>query len=169
MANVKEPNPEFADQIVKAGGKSLNLCYQCGTCTASCPSGRQTAFRTRKLIRKAQLGLKEDILPSDDLWMCTTCYTCVERCPRTVDITDIIIILRNFAVKEGYMADSHKKTASSMMNTGHTIPLTDDYKNLRKKLGLSEQPPTVLGNPKALEDWKKIMKATGFDKLIGGK
>jgi len=27
----------------------------------------------------------------------------------------------------------------------------------------------VLGNPKALEDWKKIMKATGFDKLIGGK
>jgi heterodisulfide reductase subunit C len=86
-----------------------------------------------------------------------------------VDITEIIIILRNFAVKEGYMADSHKKTASNMMNTGHTIPLTDDYRNLRKNLGLSEQPPTVLGNPKALEDWKKIMKITGFDKLIGGK
>ena len=79
----------------------------------SCPSGRLTAFRTRQLIRKAQLGLKDDILQSPDLWMCTTCYSCVERCPRDVEIVDIITVMRNMAVKEGFMADEHKKIGST--------------------------------------------------------
>ena len=96
MSNVKIPDPDFAQSVIDAGGKTLDLCYQCGTCTGSCPSGRTTAFRTRQLIRKAQLGLKDDILPSEELWMCTTCYSCVERCPRDVDIVDIIILMRTW-------------------------------------------------------------------------
>ena len=75
------PDPVFAAELVEKGAKTLNLCFQCGTCTGSCASGRFTAFRTRKVVRRAQLGLKDQILPSDDLWMCTTCYTCYERCP----------------------------------------------------------------------------------------
>ena len=95
-----------------------------------------TSFRTRQIIRKAQLGLKDDILPTDDLWLCTTCYSCVERCPREVEITDIMIIMRNMAVKKGYMADQHKKIGASMMKTATTVPLPDDIKALRVKMGL---------------------------------
>lgn len=165
----KEPNLEFAEEIIKAGGKTLNLCFQCGTCTASCPSGRLTAFRTRKLVRRAQLGFKEDILPTDDLWVCTTCYTCYERCPRGVEIVDIIMTLRNMAVKEGYMGEAHKRVANFLVKTGHMVPLTDEYKEIRKKMGLDDVPATTLLNKKALEDVQKIIKSIGFDKLIGGE
>ncbi len=168
MSNVKIPDPDFAQSVIDAGGKTLDLCYQCGTCTGSCPSGRTTAFRTRQLIRKAQLGLKDDILPSEDLWMCTTCYSCVERCPRDVDIVDIIILMRNMAVQKGYMAEDHKKVGRSLLKTGHTVPASDKLKQLRVSMGLSENPPTTLADPQAMADFKKIMAKTGFEKLIGG-
>jgi heterodisulfide reductase subunit C len=167
MANYKEPDMAFAQAIKSAGGKTLDLCYQCGTCTASCPSGRKTAFRTRQLIRKAQLGLKDDILNTEELWMCTTCYSCVERCPREVEIVDIIILMRNMAVQKGFMADAHKKIGASLMKYGATVPFGEDMKQLRAKMGLPANPPTTAGNPKAQEDFVKIMKKTGFDKLAG--
>ena len=168
MSNIKEPDPVFTKAVIDAGGKTLDLCYQCGTCTASCPSGRKTGFRTRQLIRKAQLGLKDDILPTEDLWLCTTCYSCVERCPREVEITDIITIMRNMAVRKGYMTDQHKKIGASMMKTATTVPLDENILALRVKMGLPKVPPLAIGDPKALEDFRTVMRKTGFDKLIGG-
>ena len=161
------PDPEYTRMLVEKGAKTLNLCFQCGTCTGSCTSGRFTAFRTRKLIRRAQLGLKDQILPSDDLWMCTTCFTCYERCPRGVEIPDIIFLLRNLAVQAGYMGEAHKKVAGLLVKTGHMVPLTEDYQAVREKLGLKTQPGTVLTNEKAKSGFDKLVQICKFDKLIG--
>ncbi len=172
LAEAKEPNPEFTRKVIDAGGKTVNLCFQCGTCTGSCPSGRQTAFRVRKVVRRAQLGFEEDVLPSDDLWLCTTCFTCYERCPRGVEIVDIIMALRNMAVRKGHMAEQHRKVAELISKTGHMVSLRDEDKALRSKLGPKAVPPTVLDDPKALEEVKKIAALCGFDKLVvaqGGK
>ncbi len=168
MAEAKEPNPEFTRKVIEQGGKTVNLCFQCGTCTGSCPSGRQTAFRVRKVVRRAQLGFEEDVLPSEDLWLCTTCFTCYERCPRGVEIVDIIMALRNMAVRKGYMAEPHRKVAELISKTGHMVSLRDEDKALRKKLGLRETPPTVLSDSKMLEQVKKITELCGFDKLVAG-
>jgi heterodisulfide reductase subunit C len=169
---IAEPNPEFAKKVETGGpgGETLMLCYQCGTCTASCPSGRLTAFRTRQIIRKAQLGLKDQILPTEELWLCTTCYACVERCPREVEITDILFILRNMAAQEGFMSEQHKKIGENMLKIGATIPFGDEAKKLRVKMGLPENPPTTVGDHKAMADFRKIMEVTGFEKIMkGGK
>jgi heterodisulfide reductase subunit C len=161
------PDPEFTKMLVEKGAKTLNLCFQCGTCTGSCASGRFTAFRTRKVVRRAQLGLKDQILPCDDLWMCTTCYTCFERCPRGVEIPDIIFLLRNLAVQSGYMGDAHKKVAGLLVKTGHMVPLSEEYQKVREKMGLSSKPTTVMTNEKAKADFDKLIKFCKFDKLIG--
>lgn len=166
---VKIPTTDFADELMEAGAKTLNLCFQCGTCTGGCPSGRFTALRIRKIIRKAQLGFKEDVLPSDDLWLCTTCYTCYERCPRGVEVPDIIMTIRNKAVQSGYMAEAHKKTAKYLIKYGHMVPLTDEFKEIREKLGLKREPETTWSNKKALEEVQKIIGLTGFKKLVEGE
>lgn len=170
MASEDKPkavDPEFTKSVVDAGADTVTLCFQCGTCTGGCPSGRVTAFRTRKLMRRVQLGFKDDVLPSDELWLCTTCTTCDERCPRGVKITDIIMTLRNMAVREGYMADAHKNPARNLISTGHAIPLGDAFRKLREALGLDGQPPTVLSDKEALEEVRNIIKATKFDELVG--
>ena len=111
-------NPEFEQQLAALGGADAKLCFQCGTCTAGCPSGRRTSYRVRKLVRMAQLDMKDEIVNSDELWMCSTCYTCMERCPRRVPIVDVIIALRNIAVKNGKMFENHKKTANALIKNG---------------------------------------------------
>ena len=161
------PNPDFVSELAAAGGENAKMCFQCGTCTASCPSGKNTAYRTRKIMRMAQLGLKDMIIDSEDLWQCTTCYTCEERCPRGVPIVDVVIALRNIAVANGKMYDAHKKTADNLVKFGHTVSINDKVKAQRAELGLPEVPPTVLANEKAKADLDAIFEATGFKALIG--
>ncbi len=117
-------------------------------------------------MRMAQLGLKEEIVNSEELWECSTCYTCVERCPRQVPIVDIVIALRNIAVSEGHMLPNHKPTATNFYGIGHAVTVSDKVKEQRKAIGLPELPPTVLVNSTAMENLGKILKATGFDKIV---
>lgn len=162
-------DPEFVDKIVEAGADRIRTCIQCGTCSSVCPSGRRTAFRTRELIRKALLGLKDEVLSSPDLWLCATCLTCLERCPRQIKVTDAIIIMRNMAADEGFMLPQHKKASKKLLETGHAVPLDAANQEMRKELGLQEVPPTVHSHKDALNDVKTIMERTGFKKLIEGQ
>lgn len=163
-------DPSLADDLVKAGFDRIRSCIQCGTCTASCPSGRRTAYRTRQLIRRALLGFREEVLSDPNLWLCTTCGTCTERCPRKIDVTGAIIYLRNLAVQDGYMLPEHKNVSHMLCETGHAVPINDPkWSKLRESLGLPPLPPTVHSFPKALREVQKIIKKTGFDKLVGYK
>jgi heterodisulfide reductase subunit C len=160
-------DPEFKDLIMANGSESLAICYQCGTCSGACPSGRRTPYMIRRLVRKALMGLKDDIISDDALWMCTTCYECQERCPRDIKIVEIVKAVRNVAAKEGYMAKAHKMTGVYVAKTGHAVPINDATKALRKEIGLDEVPATTHSNPDALEEVQTLIKATGFDELIG--
>ena len=158
---------EFTQKFVDAGIETVDHCFQCGTCGGGCPSGRRTPYRVRQIVRKCLLGLREEVVSDPALWMCTTCYTCQERCPRSVKIVDIIKMARNEAAKAGYMADAHKATGSFVIKFGHGVPINDKTKDLRKAIGLDELPPTVHAFPEALEEVQKICAACEFDKLIG--
>ena len=158
---------DFTAAFIDAGIETVKNCFQCGTCGGTCPSGRRTPYKVRQLVRKCLLGLKEDVISDDALWMCTTCYTCQERCPRSVIIVEIVKKARNIAAHAGYMAKSHKRTGLFVITTGHGVPINPVTKELRARVGLSELPPTTHMFPEALEEVQKICKTTGFDELIG--
>ena len=160
-------DPDFTAEFIDSGIETVKHCFQCGTCSGSCPSGRRTPYKVRQIVRKCLLGLKEEVITDDALWMCTTCYTCQERCLRSVKIVEIIKKARNIAAHAGYMAKPHKMTGVFVMNTGHGVPINDATKALRTKIGLPEIPPTTHAFPEALDEIKTICKLTGFDELIG--
>jgi heterodisulfide reductase subunit C2 len=160
-------DPEFTKIFKDAGIDSVEVCFQCGTCTGSCPSGRRTPYRVRQLVRKCLIGLKDDVISDDTLWMCSTCYACQERCPREIKIVEIVKMARNVAVQNGFMAPAHKATGSFVIKTGHGVPINDATMELRKRVGLDELPPTTHSFPEALEEVQKICEITGFDDLIG--
>ncbi len=162
-----EIDVNFKQAVIDAGAETLSLCFQCGTCTGACPSGRRTPYRVRTVIRRALMGFKDDLISDDSLWMCSTCYECQERCPRGIKIVDIVKIARNYAAQAGYMAKAHKMTGSYVIKTGHGVPINDATKALRKRVGLNELPPTTHEFPEALEEVRTILKATKFDSLIG--
>ena len=160
-------DPDFTAEFIDSGIETVKHCFQCGTCSGSCPSGRRTPYKVRQIVRKCLLGLKEEVITDDALWMCTTCYTCQERCLRSVKIVEIIKKARNIAAHAGYMAKPHKMTGVFVINTGHAVPINDAAKALRAKIGLPELPPTTHSYPEALEEVQKLCKITAFDELIG--
>ena len=167
LLNDSNRDPDFTAEFIDAGIETVKHCFQCGTCGGTCPSGRRTPYRVRQIVRKCLLGLKEEVITDDALWMCTTCYTCQERCLRSVKIVEIIKKARNVAAHAGYMAKAHKMTGVFVLNTGHAVPINDEVKALRAKIGLPEVPPTTHAFPEALTEVQKLCKITAFDELIG--
>ncbi|MHA1730256.1 MAG: CoB--CoM heterodisulfide reductase subunit C [Promethearchaeota archaeon] len=161
----------ITEEMVKNELERIKGCYQCGTCTGGCPAGRSTAMRTRVVVRKALLGI-ETVLSDPDIWMCSTCYTCLERCPRNIPITNVIIMLRNLATQADLMLDNHRKLTHMFIKTGHGVPIPEGdagkkWRDLRVSYDLPPLPPTVHSFPESLKNLHKLVKLIGFDKLVG--
>ena len=167
LIRAEEVEPGFKQEIIDAGAETVALCYQCGTCTGSCPSGKRTPYRIRNIIRKSLMGLKSEVLDDETIWECVTCYACQERCPRGVAIVDVVKVIRNMQSQAGKMAKAHKMTGVFVLKTGHGVPINDATMALRKRVGLNELPPTTHEYPEALEEVQTLLKKTGFDTLIG--
>ena len=97
---------ELLEQLGKAGdGKSPLGCMQCGLCGGSCPLGDAMEFPPRKMILQASAGNLDEVLASPSLWMCVGCYTCSQRCPRAIELTDgLWPALRDKAMQQGIPA-----------------------------------------------------------------
>ncbi|MFX1259035.1 MAG: CoB--CoM heterodisulfide reductase subunit C [Promethearchaeota archaeon] len=167
----KKTSSKIAQKFVDAGLEKIRACINCGTCTGGCPSGRRTAYRTRVAIRKALTG-DESVLKDIDIWLCSTCYYCYERCPRNIPVTDMIIKLRNIAVEEGFILDPHFTLASDIFYaTGHGVHANDpeahkQWRALRESYGLPPLPPTVHSYPEAVKECQTLMKEVGFRELL---
>lgn len=86
------------DRVVEATDGAANVCFQCGTCTASCPYGvLDEAISVRDMMRGTQLGV-DGI--GEELYRCLTCKECEASCPRGVDIMDAMLGLREVAFEE---------------------------------------------------------------------
>ncbi len=144
--------------------EEILTCFQCGTCHASCPSGRYTSLNVRRIVRDS---VNKDVSNEPELWMCTTCYNCQERCPRGIKVTDAIMTLRSEAVKKGKILAAHRKVCEFLMETGHSIPIDDEHESIREKIGLGE-PATAQKNSKALNEIRALLNSTGFNELVKG-
>jgi Fe-S oxidoreductase len=89
------PFKEVVDEIMEAGGDAFRFCFQCGLCDAVCPWNRVRQFSIRKIIREATFGLTE--IDGEDIWRCTTCGRCPDRCPRGVKQIEVGVSLRRVA------------------------------------------------------------------------
>jgi Fe-S oxidoreductase len=98
------PFKAVVDGIKEAGGEAFKLCYQCGTCEIVCPWNRVREFPVRRILNEARLGVVP--FESEDLWLCSTCGNCVQRCPRGVEIVDVMRAMRRILVPDGVVPTS---------------------------------------------------------------
>ncbi len=95
------PTP-FLDEICTTpGGETVRWCIQCGTCSASCPNVAQMDYSPRKIIALIRAGRRYDVLTSNTMWICASCYLCTVRCPRGVKITELMHTLERVSTRHG--------------------------------------------------------------------
>jgi quinone-modifying oxidoreductase subunit QmoC len=82
-------------------GEWVKMCMQCGVCAGSCPLGNAWEHTPQKLFMMIRAGKREAVLSSDAMWMCTSCYNCIARCPRGLPITHIMHGLAHYAKRLG--------------------------------------------------------------------
>ena len=138
------------------GGENIKKCFSCGTCTAGCPVREVTdRYNPRKIIRMALLGMKKEVLSSQFIWLCSSCYTCYERCPQDVRIPELMNAIKNIAAREGYLPPAMKIQLDLLSSFGRLLEITDFENEKRKESNL----PPVQGKT---EDVKKILKKIGL-------
>jgi Fe-S oxidoreductase len=98
------PFKAVVEGIKEAGGEAFRFCYQCGTCETVCPWNRVREFAVRRIVNEARFGVVP--FESEDLWLCSTCGNCVQRCPRGVEIVDVMRAMRRILVPDGVVPGS---------------------------------------------------------------
>jgi len=90
---------ELAKEVEELSGENLFGCYQCGTCSAGCPFIDDMDLAPDEVIRYVVLD-RQEVLNSKTIWLCASCFTCAERCPRDINITKIMEALRQIILRK---------------------------------------------------------------------
>jgi heterodisulfide reductase subunit C len=101
LLDFKAENRVFREKVKELSGENIDLCFQCGACSSGCPMTQEMDYLPSKVIRMTQLGL-EEALDSKTIWVCTTCFNCEVRCPRGIDIANVMEALRTMVLRKKY-------------------------------------------------------------------
>jgi quinone-modifying oxidoreductase subunit QmoC len=93
---------EFVTEIAsEPGGECILWCTQCGSCSGSCPNVLWMNHSPRKIIALARAGKRKEVLSSNSMWCCATCHLCTVRCPRGVELPELMHVLECISTHEG--------------------------------------------------------------------
>ena len=115
---------EIANMLHAAHGNPLKTCIQCGTCSGTCPAAPFMDYTPRRLIGLINANYKEEVLNSNSFWYCASCYHCTVRCPREIDIAELMYALKRYSMwknkyKEGLIGPTFSETfVKSIFNSG---------------------------------------------------
>lgn len=129
---MKKINPkktsEFIRKVQEISGENIGLCFQCGTCSATCPNHAEADFLPRQLMRRAQLGIEEDVIQSKLPWVCASCLNCTAHCPRGIDIAKVMEAIRLFSLRESVDYVNPRKLSAETIEKLPQIALISSFR-----------------------------------------
>jgi len=112
-------------------------------------------YTPRQIVRLLQLGLIDQALQANSIWICATCETCSTRCPRGVDIASIMDALRREALKQGKVVKEVSAFNQAFLNSvkrygrNHEVSLVLEYNTrIMKPFKNAEQGPMMMSKGK---------------------
>jgi len=136
-------DPSFSRFVEEVAGTDIYACYQCGMCSGGCPVSFMMDYTPRQIMRMSQLGMKSDVLASTTIWLCASCNTCFTRCPREIDLPEVMATLKSRAIKEGFPSKIMEgqalyKTMVENMKKYGRVHETEVFVRFASKAGISK-------------------------------
>lgn len=83
---------EFKESLFKIpDGDRIQTCLQCACCSGVCPFGFAMEFPPGRMIAWMRAGILDEMLQSESVWMCVSCYACTEVCPKDIPVTPALM------------------------------------------------------------------------------
>lgn len=88
------------NEIRRISGVNPRKCMKCGKCTAACPAYDEMQYHPHQFVDMVENGRIEELLNSRGIYLCLSCFACVERCPRSVEPAKLIEAVRVAALRK---------------------------------------------------------------------
>lgn len=98
--STRESDDQLRKKVMEISGQNFQQCYQCGTCSGSCPMAGHITVFPRRIMALLQLGNRKALEEANTPWVCASCHTCMVRCPRGIDITKVMEALRLIKLRQ---------------------------------------------------------------------
>jgi heterodisulfide reductase subunit C len=124
-------------------------------------------MQPHRVVASCLLGLKEEVLSSNAIWTCSLCHRCTERCPKNVDYSFILALLRNMAVEEGKVPKEYSTTVEVIYDNGFVVPYTEGMKKTIDRRRDRLELPEII--PPNIDEIRYIIEETGLGGLAKKK
>jgi quinone-modifying oxidoreductase subunit QmoC len=110
-------DPGFLGEMERFGAFDIWGCFNCGNCTAVCSLSRGGESFPRRLIRFAQLGMRDQLAASKEIWLCYNCGDCSETCPRKAEPGEFMASARRYFISSWDLTSLARRLYTSRLFT----------------------------------------------------
>ncbi|MBU2552664.1 MAG: 4Fe-4S dicluster domain-containing protein [Proteobacteria bacterium] len=127
--DLNETDRGLAGEVAERSGTEPRRCYACLTCSGGCPFYRAMDYGPHGIMRRVNMGLREEVLASNTIWLCVGCHTCSSVCPMAIDVAAVMDVLRVMALEQGTpvaepdVLEFHREVLRSIEKYGRTHKL----------------------------------------------
>ena len=121
---------EINDRLKRLQDEISEFCYQCAKCTSGCEAHKLLELEPHKIVALLKRGLIDEMINSEVIWTCMSCFKCRERCPQKVAPVEILFALKNMAVASGKQIPGNY---TAMLQSVLSIGLLQDIKSVTTK------------------------------------
>ena len=139
-----EVKKQINERLSKLKDELSDYCYQCAKCTSGCEAHKLLELEPHKIVALLKRGLIDEMVNSEVIWTCMSCFKCRERCPQKVAPVDILFALKNMAVASGkqipgnYTAMLQSVLGIGLLQDLKSVTTSDSKTKTRSDLGLPE-------------------------------
>lgn len=105
-----QTDPNFSAVVRDKSGQPIELCYQCQKCATGCPVSHHMDYHPNQILRMISFGLKDRVLTSSAIWLCSACETCGVRCPNGIRISEVMDALRVMSTANNLSRAKHTES-----------------------------------------------------------
>ena len=86
--------------IKERSGTDTKKCMKCGKCSGRCPVYKDMDIKPHQFVSMIEKGEIDKLLNSKSLYVCLSCFACLERCPRGVAPANVIEAIRDIVERQ---------------------------------------------------------------------
>ncbi|MDE7261636.1 MAG: 4Fe-4S dicluster domain-containing protein [Oscillospiraceae bacterium] len=90
----------MTETVKRISGVNPRKCMKCGKCSGACPAYDEMDYHPHQFVDMVENGRIEELMNSRGIYMCLSCFACLERCPRSVEPAKLIEAVRLAVIRQ---------------------------------------------------------------------